>query len=149
MGAVARGREAGHTGTCPMSPWPPETVLCKGRKGVEDRMYLGSGPSSQYGCTQTKFSNLLTRRWRAAASGSTSRYRHSPSRSRRGLPWWVAVGWSREEQERENKFMRRTRTEQRTGSPIGDLSRNYASFAKIVAFKASFCIQIRLFGKKI
>ena len=37
---------------------------------------------------------------------------------------------------------------QRTGSPIGDLSCNYTSFAKLVAFKSSFCIQSRL-KKKI
>ena len=37
---------------------------------------------------------------------------------------------------------------QRTGSPIGDLSRNYAFFAKFVAFKSSFCIQSCFFGKK-
>ena len=29
---------------------------------------------------------------------------------------------------------------QRTGSPIGDLGRNYASIAKLVAFKLFFCI---------
>ena len=43
--------------------------------------------------------------------------------------------------------LRYPRPVQRTGSPIGDLSRNYASFAKLVAFKSSFCIQSRLFEK--
>ena len=38
---------------------------------------------------------------------------------------------------------------QRTGSPIGDLSRNYASFVKLVAFKSSFCIRSRLFDKSL
>ena len=38
---------------------------------------------------------------------------------------------------------------QRTGSPIGDLSRNYASFAKLVAFKLSFCIPSRLLEKNL
>ena len=41
------------------------------------------------------------------------------------------------------------RAVQRIGSPIGDLSRNYASFAKLVAFKLSFCILSRLFGKNL
>ena len=36
---------------------------------------------------------------------------------------------------------------QRKGLPIGDLSRNYACFAKLVAFKSSFCIQSRLLEK--
>ena len=37
---------------------------------------------------------------------------------------------------------------QRTGLPLGDLSRNYASFAKSVAFKSSFCIRSCLFEKQ-
>ena len=38
---------------------------------------------------------------------------------------------------------------QRTGSPIDDLSRNYAYFAELVAFKSSFCIQSRLLEKNL
>ena len=37
---------------------------------------------------------------------------------------------------------------QRTGLPIGDLRRNYASFAKIVAHQSSFSIQSCLFEEK-
>ena len=38
---------------------------------------------------------------------------------------------------------------QRTGLPKGYLSRTYASFAKLIAFKWSFCIQSRLFEKNL